>query len=119
LGYVVSAAMASSLRVTAAVAGVLEAFLVDPASERYGLDIMQTTGYPSGTVYPILARLQRAGWLAAHWEEIDPVTAGRPARRWYRLSPDGVSIARAELAEYRQRNEAAGLTVRTRPTWAS
>lgn len=111
--------MASSPRVTAAVAGVLEAFLADPAAERYGLDIMQATGYPSGTVYPILVRLQRAGWLAAHWEEIDPVLAGRPARRWYRLSPDGISTARTALAEHRQRRAAAGPAVRARPTWAS
>jgi DNA-binding PadR family transcriptional regulator len=100
------------------VAGVLEAFLADPAIERYGLDIMQATGYPSGTVYPILIRLQQAGWLAAHWEEIDPVAAGRPARRWYRLTPDGLTTARTELAAYRQRHSAAGPAVKRRPTWA-
>ncbi len=111
--------MASSPRVTAAVAGVLEAFLADPAAERYGLDIMQATGYPSGTVYPILIRLQRAGWLTAHWEEIDPVAAGRPARRWYRLSADGVTTARTELAAFRRRNAPAGSGVKARPTWAS
>ncbi|AEV85874.1 PadR family transcriptional regulator [Actinoplanes sp. SE50] len=110
--------MASPLRITAAVAGVLEAFLAAPGTERYGLDIMQATGYPSGTVYPILMRLQKAGWLAAHWEEIDPVAAGRPARRWYRLTPDGLTTARTELAAHRQRN-AIGPAVRTRPTWAS
>jgi PadR family transcriptional regulator PadR len=103
---------------TAALAGVLEAFLADPATERYGLDIMQATGYPSGTVYPILMRLQRAEWLAGHWEEIDPAAVGRPARRWYRLTPDGVTTARTELAAYRRRN-AAGPAVKTRPTWAS
>src|SRR4051812_42166728 len=96
--------MASPPRMTAAVAGVLEVFLEDPGTERYGLDLMHATGCPSGTIYPILARLQRVGWLTAHWEEIDPAVAGRPARRWYRLSPDGVTTARTELAEYRRKH---------------
>ncbi|MBW4705922.1 MULTISPECIES: PadR family transcriptional regulator [unclassified Micromonospora] len=111
--------MASSPRMTAAVAGVLAAFLTDPAAERYGLDIMQVTGYPSGTVYPILSRLQHAGWLDAHWEDIDPSAAGRPARRWYRLSADGLVAARAGLAAYRQRTATPGAAVRVEPTWAS
>jgi DNA-binding PadR family transcriptional regulator len=104
---------------TAALAGVLQAFLAEPGTERYGLDIMQTTGYPSGTVYPVLMRLQRAGWLAAHWEQIDPSVAGRPARRWYQLTPEGATTARTELAAYRQRSAMAGSAVAGRPTWAS
>ncbi|MFI5495203.1 PadR family transcriptional regulator [Actinoplanes sp. NPDC051859] len=111
--------MTASLRMTTALAEVLQAFLVDPDDERYGLDIMQATGLPSGTIYPILTRLQRAGWLAAHWEEIDPVAAGRPARRWYRLTPEGLTAARLSLAEYRQRHSPAGALTKRRPTWAS
>jgi DNA-binding PadR family transcriptional regulator len=104
---------------TAAVAGVLQTFLAEPGTERYGLDIMQATGYPSGTVYPILMRLQRAGWLAAHWEEIDPAAAGRPARRWYQLTPEGATTARTALAAHRQRSAVAGSPMPVRPTWAS
>jgi DNA-binding PadR family transcriptional regulator len=104
---------------TAALAGVLRAFLAEPGAERYGLDIMQATGCPSGTVYPILLRLQRAGWLAAYWEEIDPAAAGRPARRWYLLTPEGATTARTELAACRQRSAVAGPAVPGRPTWAS
>jgi DNA-binding PadR family transcriptional regulator len=83
---------------TVAVAKVLAAFLTDPAVDRYGLDLMRATEHPSGTLYPILLRLQRAGWVAAHWEEIDPATAGRPARRYYRLTPDGAVAARTAVA---------------------
>jgi PadR family transcriptional regulator PadR len=90
--------MANTMRVTTAVVKVLAALLQDPAAERYGLDLMAETGLPSGTLYPILARLQRAGWVDAQWEQIDPVTAGRPARRYYVLTLDGVASARAELA---------------------
>jgi len=98
---------------------VLEAFLADPAAERYGLEVMQATGCPSGTIYPILTRLQAAGWLQAHWEDIDPVLAGRPARRWYRLTPQGVQAARAELAAYRQKRQPRPGAVKPRPTWDS
>jgi PadR family transcriptional regulator PadR len=98
---------------------VLEVFREDPAAERYGLDVMRATGCPSGTIYPILTRLQAAGWLQAHWEQIDPVLAGRPARRWFRLTADGVQCARAELAAYRQRRAPRRGAVKPRPTWDS
>ncbi|WP_207229762.1 PadR family transcriptional regulator [Krasilnikovia cinnamomea] len=90
--------MANPIRVTAAVSKVLAAFLEDPEADRYGLDLMRASGHPSGTLYPILLRLQNAGWVEAHWEKIDPVAAGRPARRYYRLTPDGQLSARTELA---------------------
>ena len=94
--------MTSPLRVTAAVSKVLAAFLEDPAVDRYGLDLMRASGHPSGTLYPILLRLQNAGWVEAYWEGIDPVQAGRPARRYYRLTPDGVVAARREVALMQQ-----------------
>jgi PadR family transcriptional regulator PadR len=90
--------MAARVRITTAVATVLAAFLTEPTADRYGLDLMGSTGLPSGTLYPLLMRLQRAGWLTAEWEQIDPMTAARPARRYYRLTPDGVVAARTELA---------------------
>jgi PadR family transcriptional regulator, regulatory protein PadR len=88
---------------TTAVVKVVSAFLTDPEADRYGLDLMHETGLPSGTLYPMLIRLERAGWVAAHWEEIDPVAEGRPSRRYYRMTPDGVSVARHELAALHQR----------------
>jgi DNA-binding PadR family transcriptional regulator len=93
----------AELRVTTGVAQVLAALLDDPAAERYGLELMRATGQPSGTLYPILARLQAAGWVRAEWERIDPAAEGRPARRYYRLTAEGVGAARVELAALRQR----------------
>lgn len=90
--------MGSEVRVTTAVARVLAAFLDEPATDRYGLDLIGSTGLPSGTIYPILVRLQRAGWVDSAWEEIDPVMAGRPVRRYYRLTPNGLAQARTALA---------------------
>jgi PadR family transcriptional regulator PadR len=77
---------------------VLRVLLADPSRELYGVEIGQAAGLPSGTIHPILARLEGVGWLTSRWEEIDPRTEGRPARRYYRLTPDGAELARAALA---------------------
>lgn len=89
--------MGRSPRITTTVAAVLTALLADPTEDRYGLELMRTTGQPSGTLYPILVRLQEAGWVEAHWEDIDTTDAGRPARRYYRMTAEGVTAARTEL----------------------
>ena len=94
--------MPRSIQITTPVAKVLAALCDDPHADRYGLDLMHATGLPSGTLYPVLTRLQRAGWLDAHWEDVDPAAAGRPARRYYRLTPDGLAAARTELATLRR-----------------
>jgi DNA-binding PadR family transcriptional regulator len=77
---------------------VLRALLADPAQERYGVEIGTAAGLPSGTVHPILARLEGVGWVSSRWEDIDPRVEGRPARRYYQLTADGVELARAALA---------------------
>jgi DNA-binding PadR family transcriptional regulator len=90
--------MASQIRITMAVARVLREFLADVHRQRYGYDLMQVTGYPSGKLYPILARLVDAGWLVREQEDIDRVRAGRPARYLYRLSEEGAQATQHELA---------------------
>lgn len=85
------------------VAKVLRVFLDDPGTPCYGLELMKATGLPSGSLYPVLARLERAGWLRSEREEIDPVAEGRPARRYYALTPDGLATARVELAALSER----------------
>lgn len=56
----------------------------------YGFDIMDVTGLPDGTVYPILRRLERRGVLEGRWEEEETARAEhRPQRRYYRLTPVG------------------------------
>ncbi|GAA0485423.1 hypothetical protein Ade02nite_08920 [Paractinoplanes deccanensis] len=80
---------------------VLRALLEDPTHERYGLELSTASGLPSGTIHPILARLEKLGWLESHWEDIDPAREGRPRRRYYRLSPDGAEHARTALDDAR------------------
>jgi PadR family transcriptional regulator PadR len=88
---------------------VLRALFADPSQERYGVEIGHAAGLPSGSVHPFLARLEGVGWLTSRWEEIDPRAEGRPARRYYRLTPDGLELARAALARAYQAS--------ARPAW--
>jgi PadR family transcriptional regulator PadR len=48
----------------------------------------------SGTLYPALTRLEDQGWVTGEWEQIDESAAGRPARRYYRLTAAGVEAAK-------------------------
>jgi PadR family transcriptional regulator, regulatory protein PadR len=83
-------------RMTIPTQRVLEALLAD--DEAYGAEIGAHAHLPSGTVHPILARLEGLGWATSRWEAIDPSSEGRPARRYYRLTADGRDRARAALA---------------------
>lgn len=80
---------------------VLRALLEHPTQELYGLQICTAAGLASGTIHPILARLEGLGWLESYWEDVDPATVGRPRRRYYRLSPSGAEHARQALATAR------------------
>ena len=67
----------------------------------YGLDIMDRTGLPSGTVYPTLRRLEKRGYLRARWEaESAARSEGRPRRRYYRLSGAGEAALGEAIREY-------------------
>jgi PadR family transcriptional regulator PadR len=78
---------------------VLAALLEDPTIELYGLEISGRAGLPSGTIYPMLARLEQLGWLSSRWEEIDSRLEGRRPRRYYKLTGLGVRETRLLLAE--------------------
>jgi PadR family transcriptional regulator, regulatory protein PadR len=83
---------------TPRMAAVVKVFLEDPEQPRYGFELMRRTGQPSGTLYPIVARLEHAGWLIGSREEIDPHAEGRPARRVYRITGAAVAVAHTQLA---------------------
>lgn len=72
---------------------VLEAFLENPTGQLAGADVHKRSGLASGTLYPILLRLEGAGWFVSEWELVDPATVGRPRRRLYRLTPGGLTRA--------------------------
>ena len=80
---------------------VLRAFLADPAAPRYGYDLMKAAGLPSGTLYPMLARLEDQKLVTSAWET--PQAQGERPRRYYQLTGEGIRVARLELAQVRVR----------------
>jgi len=68
---------------------VLSVFVNGDAQELSGADVHRQTGLPSGTLYPILVRFERAGWLQSRWEKADPERMGRPRKRFYRITRSG------------------------------
>ena len=86
------------MRLTLQVQLTLRAMLDELDRELYGLELVEATGLPPGTIYPIMARLEIAGWVSSRWEETGPEAKGRPRRRYYRLSADGLVQAQAARA---------------------
>lgn len=97
--------MVRTPKMSSSVVNVLEVFLENPKAVRYGLELGARTGLASGTIHPVLARLEGAGWLESEWEQIDPSSAGRPRRRFYRLTAAGLEQASAALADVAARRE--------------
>lgn len=76
---------------------VLDAIFSHPNTS--GAEIGKRTKLASGTLYPILLRLEEAGLLSSEWEVEDPQTLGRPRRRFYRVTGEGVRYAKVATAE--------------------
>ena len=80
------------MRLTHPTALVLHALL---AGHHHGFDIMDVTALPSGTVYPILRRLDAEGLVRSRWEEASLAQQEqRPPRRYYELTAGGRAMAR-------------------------
>jgi PadR family transcriptional regulator, regulatory protein PadR len=79
---------------------VLESFLENPHLELSGADVNRRSSLASGTLYPILLRLEAASWLSSRWESVDPAVAGRPRRRLYRLTRTGLARAGEVFASF-------------------
>lgn len=90
--------MGKAIRLTLQTLQVLRILLDDPAGEHYGLEISKESGLPTGSIYPILARLEVSGLATSAWEDIDEAAAKRRRRRYYRLTSDGLEFARGEVA---------------------
>ena len=92
--------MKEQFRLSPQTALVLDAFLERPRSWRYGYDISRDTGLKSGTLYPILIRLADHELVETRWETTE---SGKPPRHMYRLTPEGLRSARAQLRDYSRR----------------
>ena len=57
---------------------------------RFGFDVMEATGLPSGTVYPALRRLEGLELVRSDWETDGQAREHRrPRRRYYELTASG------------------------------
>jgi PadR family transcriptional regulator PadR len=92
----------SDVRRTPQTTAVLR-MLREDASEQglYGLQIAQALGMPTGSVFPILGRLERAGWIVGTWEDPEQAASAkrRRRRRYYRLTSLGRSAATEVVSE--------------------
>lgn len=91
--------MRDDVRLTQPALKVLRFLMETPREGRSGAEMSKATKVGSGTLYPMLARLEAAGWLTSEWEVIDPSEAGRPRRRFYKLTAVGQNSARGALAD--------------------
>ena len=79
------------MRLTYPTALVLQALL---DGHHHGFDIMEATGLPSGTAYPILRRLDAEGSVRSRWEKEGVARKEqRPPRRYYELTAGGKQLA--------------------------
>ena len=102
------------MRMTAPLERVFRVFLDDPVAPRYGYDLMKAAALSSGTLYPLLARLEARALVASAWET--PRQDGERPRRYYRLTSEGIEVARLELAQLQaRRRRAPGRPVRPAP----
>jgi DNA-binding PadR family transcriptional regulator len=88
------------VRVTGPILKVLGVLLAAPGEDRYGLELIRLTKLKSGTLYPLLDRLEDAGLLISRWESEAESTSGGPRRRFYRLTSSGAAEATVILNEY-------------------
>jgi DNA-binding PadR family transcriptional regulator len=93
--------MSDSIRLTAQTVAVIKAVLKRHGKGVSGAEIAKDTRLASGSLYPILTRLEKAGWLSSEWETGNPAVLGRPRRRFYRVTALGqreVNVVRNALA---------------------
>lgn len=88
--------MMQNVRASKQTLRLLVALVRKPASWHYGYALARETGLQSGTLYPILMRLEERGWLETRWES--PPPGGRPPRHMYRLTSSGRAWAGDALA---------------------
>ena len=79
--------MAENIRLSERGLRVSRFLIEQPTARRSGADIAKATGVGSGTLYPLLARLETAGWLKGEWEKVEPAevwATSTPAVQTYR-----------------------------------
>jgi DNA-binding PadR family transcriptional regulator len=86
-------------RLTQQTLKVLGSLMSGKVRELSGAEIAKSTHLSSGTLYPILYRLEEFGWLNSRWETGDPVALGRPRRRYYHVTALGAKRVQEVVRE--------------------
>ena len=92
--------MATRVRTSKQTLALLATLAAKPSEWHYGYALSRETGLMSGTLYPILMRLEERGWLETQWESQQTSSenrSGRPPRHMYRLTPSGHAAATEAL----------------------
>ena len=76
---------------------LLAALLDRSRTWRHGYDLSKETGLRSGTLYPLLMRLSEQGLLEQRWKDAE--RPGLPPRHVYRLTAQGLALAREQEME--------------------
>lgn len=90
------------MRTTYTLVLVATAMMDDPSGRHWGYELSRKCGIRSGVLYPILQRMLNSGWVADGWESAGEVDGKRPPRRYYRLTPVGVTSL-SEVLEHARR----------------
>jgi PadR family transcriptional regulator PadR len=90
---------ADNPRMTGPTLKVIGQLMNGPLTGLSGADISKATGTASGTLYPILFRLEKAGWLCSEWEDGVPSEMGRPRKRLYQLTSLGAAESKAAFQD--------------------
>ena len=87
---------------------------------RHGFEIVDATGLASGTVYPILRRLERETLVSACWEDAAIAhDEQRPPRRYYELTAAGMAVLATARVRYPVPRAIASRVRRLRPAQSS
>lgn len=92
--------MVEQVRMSGPTLKLLKVLLEHPKEAMSGAQISRITSVGSGTLYPLLQRLEAAGWIVGDWEKVNPSEVGRPKRRLYKFTRSGQAAALREFAQY-------------------
>lgn len=91
------------IRMTLPTITVLDVLHAAVGENVHGLEICNRAHLGTGTVYPMLSRLVKAGWVTARWEDDQAWQESaeadwRPRRRYYEITGEGQRALEASRA---------------------
>lgn len=88
---------------------ILHFLYQNPGQDSCGADLTKKLDISSGTMYPILLKLEAKGFVSSKWETEDASLLGRPRKRLYSITGAGTKAAQDALAEFDTQSPQLGL----------